>query len=292
LRELFLFSSFFVNPSKRRANVVYELVSTRNYLTRRTLFRNVGYWKDEPATLDDACEALAQLAGEAAQLQDGDRVLDAGFGFADQDMYWVETFAPTQVVGVNVTQSQVEEARKRVAARGMAERIDLQLASATALPFAAGSFDKVIALESAFHFPTRQDFFREAFRVLKPGGRIVTLDILEQPNQKRGLWGRFMTSVCYHFWQVCRANVCDRDEYARRMNAIGFERVKVESIYQDTMVPFSRYCLDQLAKPEVMRELNWGVAWMIGLPAWSILHEKSPFLAPDYVLAVAEKPRS
>jgi cyclopropane fatty-acyl-phospholipid synthase-like methyltransferase len=271
---------------------VYELVSTRNYLTQRTLFRNVGYWRDKPATLDDACEALAQVAGEAAQLQNGDRVLDAGFGFADQDMYWVERFSPAKVVGVNVTQSQVDEARKRVAARGMSERIDLQLASATALPFEARSFDKVIALESAFHFPTRQDFFREAFRVLKPGGRIVTLDILEQPNQKRGLWGRFMTSVCYHFWQVCRANVCDRDEYARRMAAIGFEQVKVESIYEDTMVPFSRYCLDELAKPEVARALNASVAWMIALPAWSILNDKSPFLTPDYVLAVAQKPLS
>ena len=190
---------------------------------------------------------------------------------------------------MNVTRSQVEEARRRVAARGMSDRIELHLASATELPFADSTFDKVIALESAFHFPTRQDFFAEALRVLKPGGRIVTLDIIEQPNQKRGLWGRFVSAVCYHFWQVCRENLCDRHEYARRMESAGFVNVEVESIYEQTMVPFSRHCLAELAKPEVARKISRSVATMLALPAWSIVEEKSPFMTPDYVLAVAEK---
>jgi ubiquinone/menaquinone biosynthesis C-methylase UbiE len=289
LREYALFASFFVNPSRKRANVVYELVATRNYLTTRTLFRNVGYWKDQPATLDDACEALAQLAGEAAQLAPGDRVLDAGFGFADQDMYWVEHFDPQRVVGVNVTRSQVDEARRRVAERGLSDRIELHLASATQLPFEDASFDKVIALESAFHFPTRDDFFREAFRVLRPGGRIVTLDILSQPDQKLGWWARVVSSICFHFWQVCKANVCDRSQYVERLSARGFENVRVETIFEDTLVPFSRYSIAQLEKPEVAKRINFSVALMLWLPAWSILDPRWRMFTPDYVLAVADK---
>jgi ubiquinone/menaquinone biosynthesis C-methylase UbiE len=290
LREYALFASFFFNPSRRRANVVYELVATRNYLTTRTLFRNVGYWKDQPATLDDACEALAQLAGEAAQLAPGDRVLDAGFGFADQDMYWVEHFDPQRVVGVNVTRSQVDEARRRVAERGLSDRIELHLASATQLPFEDASFDKVIALESAFHFPTRDDFFREAFRVLRPGGRIVTLDILSQPDQKLGWWARVVSSICFHFWQVCKANVCDRSQYVERLSARGFENVRVETIFEDTLVPFSRYSIAQLEKPEVAKRINFSVALMLWLPAWSILDARWRMFTPDYVLGVADKP--
>jgi len=289
LREYALFASFFVNPSRKRANVVYELVATRNYLTTRTLFRNVGYWKDQPATLDDACEALAQLAGEAAQLAPGDRVLDAGFGFADQDMYWVEHFGPQRVVGVNVTRTQVDEARRRVAERGLSDRIELHLASATQLPFEDASFDKVIALESAFHFPTRDDFFREAFRVLRPGGRLVTLDILSQPDQKLGWWARVVSSICFHFWQVCKANVCDRNQYVQRLSARGFENVRVETIYEDTLVPFSRYSITQLEKPEVAKRLNYSVALMLWLPAWSILDPRWRMFTPDYVLATADK---
>jgi ubiquinone/menaquinone biosynthesis C-methylase UbiE len=290
LHEYLLFASFLFNPSRRRANVIYELVSTRNYLTHRTLFRNVGYWKDKPETLDDACEALAQLAGEAARLTADDCVLDAGFGFADQDLYWVEHFAPRRVVGVNVTRCQIDVARRRIAERGLSDRIDLHFGSATQLPFTDASFDKVIALESAFHFPTREDFFREAMRVLRPGGRLVTLDMLVQPNQRFGWLAQLIGGICCHFWQVCKANVYDRHEYAQRLRALGFANVQVDSIFEDTMLPFAHYTLTELMKPEVFKSLNWSVAMMVGMPAWAILDKRWPVVTPDYVLAVADKP--
>ncbi|HKU38696.1 MAG TPA: class I SAM-dependent methyltransferase [Polyangiales bacterium] len=290
LRDIVRFASFFVNPSRRRADVLYELVSTDNYLTQRTLFRNVGYWRDSPATLDDACEALAQLAGEAAALGPEDRLLDAGFGFGDQDMYWLEHFAPRSIVGINVTRTQLERAKQRVAERGMSERISLQLAGATQLPFEANAFDKVIALESAFHFDTREDFFREAFRVLRPGGRLVTLDIVPQPQQKLSLLARVVSAVGFHFWQICSENLYSREIYADKLRALGFTGVAVQTVYDDTLLPFARYSLAELEKPEVLKKLNPAIATMIWLPSRSMLDASWGLVELDYILAVAEKP--
>jgi SAM-dependent methyltransferase len=50
-------------------------------------------------------------------------------------------------------------------------------ANACALPFEDASFDRVLCIEAMFHFPSRQRFFQEVTRVLRPGGVFVASDI-------------------------------------------------------------------------------------------------------------------
>lgn len=107
---------------------------------------------------------------------------DCGFGFGDQDILWSKTLAPERIVGLNMTASQVAFARRRIADLGLDERVDLRHGSATDMPIPTDSVDVVIALESAFHFRTRRRFFREAWRVLRPGGRLVTAGIIPMPT--------------------------------------------------------------------------------------------------------------
>jgi microcystin synthetase protein McyJ len=192
----------------------------------KPLWLNLGYW-DTARTYPEAAAALACQLGDAADLEPGDSVLDVGFGFAEQDLLWAERYGVARITGVNITPMQVERARERVARRGLTDRIDLQVGSATDLRFPDGSFDKVTALESAHHFDTREQFFREAFRVLKPGGRLATADGCASADDGPP---NFVKRLALKRWCVPLANVYDSAEYARRLEALGFVDVTCRSI--------------------------------------------------------------
>ena len=192
----------------------------------KPLWLNLGYWKTA-RTYPEAARELAEQLGQAAQFNASDVVLDVGFGFAEQDLFWLERFNVRHITGVNITAMQVERARSRIAQRGLQDRIDLRVGSATELAFEAASFDKITALECAHHFDTRQRFFQEAFRVLRPGGRLATADgISSAGDPAPGL----VQKISLKRWCVPLTNVYDSAEYARRLHELGFVNVQVESI--------------------------------------------------------------
>jgi len=290
-KENALLFSLLVHPSKSRAHRVYELVSTENLVTERSLYLNLGYWKDAPSTLDDACDAMAVLLAQRARLSADDRVLDVGFGFGDQDLFWMDRYAPRHITGLNVTAFQVQAAQQRVAERGLADRIDLRHGSATDIPLEDGSIDKVLALECAFHFKTRDRFFAEACRVMRPGGRLALTDIVPLPRDgKLGLKGKLTEYVGRAFWQICAENMYDRVEYAERLARAGFENIDVVSLHDEVMEPFARFTLRRMSEPDVIARLNPSLRAMFVETAKTTL-EKPPDVARfDYVLAVADKP--
>ena len=152
--------SLMVLPFQGRTRVLYRALGADASLCETRRYLNLGYWKGAPATLDRACEALVDLVGDTAQIGPEDAVLDVGCGLGDPLVRWVERFSPQRTVGVNLSGEQVEQARRLVAAEGLSGRVEVVTADAchTGLPDA--SFDVIVGVESAFHFRTRDRFFR------------------------------------------------------------------------------------------------------------------------------------
>lgn len=195
----------------------------------KPMWWNCGYWKDGRTKIE-ACEALARLLADGAQLEPKDIVLDCGFGYGDQDMLWSREYDVKKIIGVNVTKIHLETATKRVSLAGLQDRIEYHLESATQLPFESNSFTKVLALESAFHFDSREAFFEEAMRVLRPGGCLATIDMLPvtTPNVSSLQW--WLQRSMRRFMAIPESNMYDLNTYVGKLQKIGYQSIMAESI--------------------------------------------------------------
>jgi sarcosine/dimethylglycine N-methyltransferase len=120
-----------------------------------------------------ATAELAKLSGITA----GMSVLDVGSGVGGPARFLAATCG-CQVTGVDLSEPFVEAARYLTERTGQSGQVSFQAASALELPFDAGRFDIVLLQHVAMNISDRTRLYREIRRVLKPGGRFATFDVV------------------------------------------------------------------------------------------------------------------
>jgi ubiquinone/menaquinone biosynthesis C-methylase UbiE len=121
---------------------------------------------------------------EAISVRDGDFILDVATGTARIPLALAaKTEVESRTVGLDITPAMLEYGQRDVDAKGLTPRIKLVCASAMAMPFVEGVFDKVVCGLGTHHMDVPQ-MLSEMTRVLRAGGELVLADVAASPYWK------------------------------------------------------------------------------------------------------------
>ena len=158
-----------------------------------------------------------------ASLKEGDVVLDLGSGAGfDAFLASPKVGKTGKVIGVDMTPEMVKKARAN-AQKGNFTNIEFKLGEIEKLPVDNSSVDVIISNCVINLSPDKEKVFKEAFRVLKPGGRLMVSDLVlvkELPDAIKDSVEAYVG---------CLAGVIKKDEYLKFLTIAGFQEVKIIS---------------------------------------------------------------
>ena len=161
-------------------------------------------------------------------LKEGDIVLDLGSG-AGKDVFLAARKVGSQgrVIGVDMTPEMLALARRNAAKLGLGN-VEFRQGQIEALPLDDASVDLVISNCVINLSPDKPKVFREAFRVLKPGGRLVVSDIvLERPLPPE-------LKADKDLYAACISGALLRGDYLKAVSSAGFQKPEIlaDRVYQ------------------------------------------------------------
>jgi ubiquinone/menaquinone biosynthesis C-methylase UbiE len=181
-------------------------------------------------TLPEEVTGLSMGCGDPitlASLQPGQTVLDLGSGGGiDCFMAAKKVGEGGHVIGVDMTPEMLEKARANQLRMGF-KNVEFRLGEIEHLPVADASVDVIISNCVVNLSPDKPQVFREAWRVLKPGGKLALSDIVTDGPLPQEIKDSLSA------WAGCVAGALDVKDYIAGLEAAGFSKIELTPVYFD-----------------------------------------------------------
>lgn len=138
----------------------------------KALGLHYGFWIKNVSNREEAIVKENEVLANYANIKAGSLVLDAGCGIGGSGI-WLAEKREAQVIGLNLVNKQLTKGKELVGKKGLSQKVDFVEGDYQELPFKNDAFDVFWSLESIEHATDIDSLIREAFRVVKPGGKIV-----------------------------------------------------------------------------------------------------------------------
>ena len=174
----------------------------------------------------------------------GQKLLDVAGGTGDIAYRFLKRAGQGHATVLDLTEEMLVEGRKRAEANQMIDQLDWSIGDAMALPFPDNSFD-VYTISFGIRNVTRpQDALNEAFRVLRPGGRLMVLEFSQIPNPAMQwaydlysfnlipLMGQLIANDrdSYQYLVESIRKFPDQDMFLNMVRSVGFENAKYRNL--------------------------------------------------------------
>jgi len=196
-----------------------------------------GYYDATVKSHTSSLLKLNEIVAAYAHLTIMDQVLDAGCGLGGSSLWLAQTIGCC-VTGITIVPAQITQAQKYAKTYGVMDKTHFQLEDFAHTSFPAGAFDVVWAVESVVHAESKAAFLREAFRLLRPGGRLIMAEytLREQPPLSQP--ERQAIQPWLDGWAM--PNLLTVGHYQSLMQACGFAPVTVNDVTSHVLPSLTR----------------------------------------------------
>ena len=187
--------------------------------------RNIGYSEEDLKIIPESSNMGLGCGNPVAlaSLREGETALDLGSGGGIDVFLAARRVGPKgKVIGVDMTKEMVDKATKTALKHGM-KNVEFRLGDIEDLPVEDDSVDVVISNCVINLAPDKGKVFREAYRVLKPGGRIMISDIVTEGELAKGVRENLKA------WAGCVAGALEKNHYLALIERAGFKDVTILS---------------------------------------------------------------
>ncbi|MBC6472037.1 MAG: methyltransferase domain-containing protein [Hormoscilla sp. GM102CHS1] len=274
--------------AKERARVHYNSENARNLyeiaIGSDTL--NLGIYEDDPDR--PIAEAMAKttewMAEQAENLNADFRVLDLGAGYGPAARHLAGKYG-CHVTCLNISEEQNQENERRNRERSLDNLIDIVFGNFKEIPFDDASFDLVWSQDALFHTDGQDRVLEEAYRVLKPGGQLLFMDIMQADDCSDGALKDSLQRVNIH-----HERLGSFQSYTSKAQSLGFESIKtIDKSYQllvhytklrDSVIAhyeeLSKKCTAEFLESSKNGLCQWVESAEKGMFKWGLFHFSRP----------------
>jgi len=215
---------------------------------------NLGLWTTTTSTFDndnepdtceynEACENLAKAVGKAAELDSNDAVLSCGCGSSlNEVQYFKRQFNLRHITGIDPhldegRMTDMDDYNVRAIRAGVEDLAVVDDEDDMAL-FLPQLFNKILALDNIYHYPSKESFLKDCFAMLPGGGKVAVSDVvLKNDSDVTPVWVKFVLRLM----GIPTCNLWSVDQYKIKLASIEYGDIKVQLVGDQVFKGWQRF---------------------------------------------------